>query len=108
MKPYRILLGAPMSDIYDPKTMQPCSSIGYLIGRVRVALLDATDQELAPLDITTPQFSVMVQLVSNQVDSASMLCKGLSYDPGAMTRMIDRREAKGFVRECAAVRIVAR
>ena len=31
------------------------------------------------------------------VDSAAQLCKDLSYDAGAMTRMIDRLEAKGLV-----------
>ena len=30
--------------------------------------------------------------------SASELCKGISYDAGAMTRMLDRLEAKGLVR----------
>ncbi|HET7757895.1 MAG TPA: MarR family transcriptional regulator, partial [Steroidobacteraceae bacterium] len=30
--------------------------------------------------------------------SASDLCKGISYDAGAMTRMLDRLEAKGLIR----------
>jgi len=30
--------------------------------------------------------------------SASDLCKGISYDAGAMTRMIDRLEEKGLLR----------
>jgi len=40
----------------------------------------------------------MGHLAHNLADSASQLCKGISYDPGAMTRMIDRLEAKGFIR----------
>jgi len=31
------------------------------------------------------------------VDRMSRICKDMSYDPGAMTRMIDRLEAKGLI-----------
>lgn len=85
-------------DIYDPKTIQPSSSIGYLINRVRMEFIDAIDRELAPLDVTAAQYIIMGHLAHKLADSASQLCKGISYDPGAMTRMIDRLEAKGFIR----------
>lgn len=87
-----------VGDIYDPKTIQPSSSIGYLINRVRTEFIDAIDRELAPLDVTAAQYIIMGHLAYSLADSASQLCKGISYDPGAMTRMIDRLEAKGFIR----------
>jgi DNA-binding MarR family transcriptional regulator len=87
-----------VGDIYDPKTIQPSSSIGYLINRVRTEFIEAIDRELAPLDVTAAQYIIMGHLAHNLADSASQLCKGISYDPGAMTRMIDRLEAKGFIR----------
>lgn len=87
-----------MGDIYDPKTIQPSSSVGYLINRVRTEFIEAIDRELAPLDVTAAQYIIMGHLAHNLADSASQLCKGISYDPGAMTRMIDRLEAKGFIR----------
>jgi DNA-binding MarR family transcriptional regulator len=87
----------PMTEIYDPKTFDPKTGIGGLIARVRVKLFEALDEELAPFDITAAQYVILVNL-ANGVDSASGLCKGVSYDPGAMTRMIDRLERKGFVR----------
>jgi len=37
-------------------------------------------------------------LAHGEVSSASDLCKGISYDPGAMTRMLDRLERRGLVR----------
>jgi DNA-binding MarR family transcriptional regulator len=83
--------------IYDPKTFDPKTGIGSLIARVRVKLFEALDEELAPFDITAAQYVILVNL-ANGVDSASGLCRGVSYDPGAMTRMIDRLERKGFVR----------
>jgi DNA-binding MarR family transcriptional regulator len=42
-------------------------------------------------------------MVKNQLASApTELCKKLSYDPGAMTRLIDRLEEKGLVRRLRA------
>jgi DNA-binding MarR family transcriptional regulator len=87
-----------MGDIYDPKTFQPRSSVGYLLNRVRTELLYAIDQELAPLDVTAAQYAIMSHLVYDLAESASGLCRGIAYDPGAMTRMIDRLEAKNFIR----------
>jgi len=83
---------------YDAKTFHPGSSVGYLVNRVRTELLSAIDKELAPFDVTAAQYIIMGQLAHSLADSASQLCKSISYDPGAMTRMIDRLEAKGFVR----------
>jgi MarR family transcriptional regulator, multiple antibiotic resistance protein MarR len=86
-----------MTPIYDPKTFNPKTGIGGLIARVRVRLFDALDEELKPYEISAAQYVILVSL-ANGVDSASGLCKGVSYDPGAMTRMIDRLERKGLVK----------
>lgn len=82
---------------YDPKTFNPKTAVGGLIGRVKLKLFDAMEKELAPYDISAAQYVILVGL-ANGIDSASGLCKGASYDPGAMTRMIDRLERKGLVR----------
>ena len=84
--------------IYDTRTFQPKAGLSRLLGQVKLELLDALDRELAPLDITAAQYVVLVTLAEGPVDSASGLCRGVSYDPGAMTRMIDRLERKGLVR----------
>jgi DNA-binding MarR family transcriptional regulator len=86
-----------MTAIYDPKTFNPKTAIGGLISRVKLKLFEALEKELAPYDITGPQYVILVGL-ANGIDSASGLCKGVSYDPGAMTRMLDRLERKGLVR----------
>jgi len=69
-----------------------------MINRVRVEMIDAMDRELAQFDITAPQLIVLASVANREADSASQLCKSISYDPGAMTRMIDRLEQKGLVR----------
>ena len=69
-----------------------------LINRVRVELIDAMDRELARFDISAPQLIVLASVANREADSASSLCRNISYDPGAMTRMIDRLEQKGLIR----------
>ena len=68
------------------------------INRVRVELIDALDRELSKFDISAAQLIVLASVANKEADSASGLCKSISYDPGAMTRMIDRLEQKGLVR----------
>ena len=69
-----------------------------LINRVRVEIVDALDRELAKYDITAPQLIVLASIANKEADSAAAICKSISYDPGAMTRMIDRLEQKGLIR----------
>ena len=85
-------------NFYEPRTFEPQRSIGRLIGRVKMDMGDALDRELAPFDISAAQFVILVALATGEADSAASLCRGISYDPGAMTRMIDRLEQKGLIR----------
>lgn len=87
-----------MKDIYDAKHYQPAHSVGYLVNRARTELIAAIDRELEPLGITAAQYSIMAHIAHQLADSPASLCKGIAYDPGAMTRMIDRLEAKKFIR----------
>lgn len=104
-----VIESAPIAEIYDPKRYDPKSGIGGLLSRVKAKLVDALDAELAPLDISAAQYVILVNLASG-VDSSSGLCKSVSYDPGAMTRMLDRLERKGLISRvrCAEDRRVAR
>jgi DNA-binding MarR family transcriptional regulator len=93
-----------LGDIYDSASYQPRKSIGSLLSRVRVEMLAALDQELAadkrlaPLELSAAQLIVIASLAGDERKSASDLCKGISYDAGAMTRMLDRLEGKGLIR----------
>ena len=89
---------ARVAAVYDPKTFDPDKGIGRLLSRVKMEMHEALDRELAPFDITGAQYVILVKLAGNEVDSAAQLCKGVSYDPGAMTRMLDRLERKGLIR----------
>jgi len=92
-----------MNAIYNVKQYDPPKSIGYLMNRVRSEMFAALDEELAhdedlaPLGISAAQYIILSSLGFRDTDSTSRLCKEMSYDPGAMTRMVDRLEAKGLV-----------
>ena len=94
-----------MADIYETETFEPRKGLGHLLGRVRGELLVALDRELAAderlaaLEVTAAQVIILGSLASGDgAKSASDLCKGISYDAGSMTRMIDRLESKGLIR----------
>jgi len=92
------------TEIYDANTYEPRKSVGHLMNRVRTAMFAALDAELgadtdlARFEVSAAQFVVIASLAMGEADSASQLCKGISYDAGAMTRMIDRLESKGLIR----------
>jgi MarR family transcriptional regulator, multiple antibiotic resistance protein MarR len=94
-----------VGDIYDIATYQPKKSVGALLSRVRVEMLTAldkdlaSDQRLAELELSSAQLIVIANLAAAEGPlSASDLCKHISYDAGAMTRMLDRLESKGLIR----------
>jgi DNA-binding MarR family transcriptional regulator len=90
--------------VYDLESYQPANCVGQLMYRVRAAHMSALDEvlakdpDLASLEISAAQYVVISVLAKSKcVDSATQLCKDLSYDAGAMTRMVDRLEAKGLI-----------
>jgi len=93
-----------VADVYDIENYQPRKGVGHLLNRVRTEMLTALDRalegdpELLQLEISSAQFIVISALALGGAKSASDLCKGISYDAGAMTRMIDRLESKGLIR----------
>jgi MarR family transcriptional regulator, multiple antibiotic resistance protein MarR len=94
-----------LANIYESDNYEPARSVAALLGLVRSEMLAALDRELtgcrnvADIGVTAAQFVVISRLAAAEKQkSASDLCKELSYDAGAMTRMIDRLEGKDLVR----------
>lgn len=90
-------------EIYDAEAYVPGKGIAHLLGRLRGEMLGALDRELAAdaetsqCELTAAQLIIIAWLATG-AKSASDLCKGISYDAGAMTRMVDRLEKKGLIR----------
>jgi len=93
-----------MAAIYQTETYEPSKSVGHLINRLRGEIFSALDHEMetdpsvAALEVTAAQYLILTNLAKGENDSTARFCKQMSYDPGAMTRMLDRLEAKGLLK----------
>lgn len=85
------------TNIYSIETFDPQRAVGRLLSRTRHALLEKIGDELKPLDLSAAQWGVVVLLADNQASKPNELSYKLDYDPGAMTRLIDRLVKKGYV-----------
>jgi DNA-binding MarR family transcriptional regulator len=93
-----------MSGFYDVRDFDPHEGLGYLVGHVRSKLLQALEQELAPLGLSGPQAIIILKIAIGEGAHAAEFCRDLQYDPGAMTRMLDRLEKLGYLRRVRSPR----
>jgi len=84
--------------LYKLEGYRLSESLGFLIKRTMSMLSSALDQELARYDLTHPQFSILMILSERNCSTAADIARETCGDTGAMTRMLDRLEAKGIVR----------
>ena len=80
------------------------TDLAPLVAQVRLAIITGVDQEflgceeVASLEVTAAQFSILKIVLKGNAKSACELCKFMDYDRGAMSRMIDRLESKNLIR----------
>lgn len=86
-----------MSPLYTTKNYSPEESIGYLLKRAGNQLSLTVDRRLAEFDMTHAQFGIFLKLLHGHANTAADLARELMTDTGAITRMLDRLEEKGFV-----------
>jgi DNA-binding MarR family transcriptional regulator len=74
------------------------SSLGLLIRQVRDAIWESLEKELslAGHDLTFSQF-VTIKKLADGIASVTDLARAAEVHPGAMTRLLDRLEARGLV-----------
>jgi DNA-binding MarR family transcriptional regulator len=89
---------SPCGGFYVPGQYRPDQSVGYLMKRVLSSVLSQADERLASLDLTHAQWLPLFKLSVNDCNTVAGLARELDLDPGAMTRSLDRLEAKGLVR----------
>jgi len=85
-------------------------SIGYLVKKLAVCLQRHVDTRMVNLGLTDSQWKPLLMLSSGKGDTASALAREMNVDAGAVSRMIDRLEAKGMIQRvgCKDDRRVAR
>ena len=73
-------------------------SVGHLMKRVLGALTQEIDKRLEPQGLTHAQWKPLFMLRKSGGATVAEMARDLQIDPGAMTRMLDRLEAKGLCR----------
>ncbi|KRC83011.1 Multiple antibiotic resistance protein MarR [compost metagenome] len=71
---------------------------GFLIKLAYHSLTRMLDQEMAPLDLTAMQWRPLAMVFLGRADTPAELARLNDMDTGAMTRALDRLEAKGLLR----------
>lgn len=91
------LLPLTPGDFYAPGHYTPDQSVGYLMRKVLSSVLSQADAQLAPHDLTYVQYLPLYKLLRGEGDTVAALSRELGIDPAAMTRAVDRLQAKGLV-----------
>lgn len=87
-----------VTPFYRPGNYQPEGSVTYLMRRIMIAVATEVERELEPCGLTSAQWVPLFKLHQGAASTAAELARECHLDAGAMTRMLDRLEAKGFVR----------
>ena len=82
---------------YRPNNYRPDESVGFLMKQILSSILTMADRRLAEHDLTHAQWVPLFKLAHGQCSTMAELSRSLQQDPAAMTRALDRLEAKGLV-----------
>lgn len=82
---------------YSGVDYEPSESIGYLAGRVKNSLTRAVDARMNEFDLTYAQWGPLLMLHKGMGLTAADFSRLMNLDTGAVTRTIDRLEAKGLL-----------
>src|SRR6218665_724338 len=92
----------PPAEFYDAENYRPQESVGYLMRQVIGSITQQIDKRLEPHGLTHAQWAPLYKLlIGGEVSTVAELARVANVDPGAMTRLLDRLEAKGL---CKRVR----
>lgn len=82
---------------YRPEDYQPNQSAAYLMRRILTCMAAQVDHALEPRGLTSAQWVPLFKLYHGEAETVAELARECELDAGAMTRLLDRLEAKGLV-----------
>jgi DNA-binding MarR family transcriptional regulator len=83
---------------YNLETLEANNSVGYLVKRCGVVMTQVAEQHFEALSISFTQWIVLTHLAQQEHISATQLSAEVGHDMGALTRVVDALERRGFVR----------
>jgi DNA-binding MarR family transcriptional regulator len=89
---------APAAPVfYTPDDYRPEESAAFLMRQILTLVGGEVDEALEPQGLTSAQWVPLLKLHTGQASTVAELARECRLDAGAMTRMLDRLEAKGLV-----------
>jgi DNA-binding MarR family transcriptional regulator len=82
---------------YDGRNYEMAESIGYQLISVMMLMRREVDRRMAQHDLTDAQWKPLWMLKIGRATNAIELAREMDIDAGAITRMLDRLEAKGLI-----------
>lgn len=87
----------PVQEFYRGDNWSAEESIGYLLRTTVSTLMRAAETAMRPYGLTSVQWAPLMIISRGGNPTAASLARDLNTDTGAMTRMLDRLEAKGLL-----------
>src|ERR1700751_5199906 len=87
----------PRADFYSAEAYRQEESVGSVLKGVVASITHQVDRRLVEHDLTHAQWVPLFKLAHGECQTVAELARTLQSDPGAMTRALDRLEAKGLV-----------
>ena len=85
--------------LYTAERYRPDQSVGYLMKRVLLSIVQHAEARFGPLDVTHAQWLPLYQLAeAGRPMPVAELARMLETDAGGMTRLLDRLEKKHLCR----------
>lgn len=89
---------SPTPAFYEAAGYCADESVGWLMKRVTLSIVQQVDRRLHADGITMAQWGPLFMLRSGRASTVAELARVLQTDPGATTRLLDRLESKGLCR----------
>lgn len=89
--------GTPVDGVFY-KAESYCSeeSMGFMMRRIIHSLVNEVDRRLESQELTHAQWGPLYLIYKGRASTLAELARELQIDPGALTRTLDRLEAKGL------------
>jgi DNA-binding MarR family transcriptional regulator len=87
----------PPADFYTADSFTREPSLGWLLRQIKQSMICQADKLLGAHDLTHAQWAPMLRLRFQGPMSSAALARELAMDGGAMTRLLDRLEAKNLI-----------
>lgn len=87
----------PPATFYDPLNYSPEESVGFLMRQILAGVASQVETELAHTELTNAQWVPLFRIYQGHASTVAELARVCHMDTGAMTRLLDRLEAKGLM-----------